>query len=244
MATVAADARIAPKPGARAKEHWFFGAMSVLIALVVLIGFARTYFLAGYFNAKPLAAPIVHVHAAVFTAWILLLLTQTSLAASGNLAIHRRLGLIGMGLAPLVFVLGVLVAREMLGRLSDVSGIDASRIYAVALSEIAGFALPVLFALRLRRWPDYHKRLILIGTVAMMTAGFGRWPVKLLLHQPLPAMICTFALLGLVIAYDLLSLGKLHRATMLGSAWVIFVELLSLPLSHTVAWHAFAAWSH
>jgi hypothetical protein len=243
MATVVANPTITTELGTRTKEHWFFWGMSVLIALVVLIGFARTYFLAGYFHAKPLAAPIVHVHAAVFTGWILLLLTQTSLAASGNVAIHRRLGLIGMGLAPLVFVLGVLVAREMLGRLSGVPGMDAARLYAVALSEIAGFALPVFFAFRLRRRPDYHKRLILIGTIAMMTAGFGRWPVKLLLHQPLPAMICTFALLGLVTAYDLLSLGKLHRATLLGSAWVISVELLSLPLSNTAAWHAFAAWS-
>jgi hypothetical protein len=244
MATVVADPTITAKVGARTREHWFFWGMSVLIALVVLVGFAKTYFLARYFHAKPLAAPIVHVHAAVFTGWILLLLTQTSLAASGNVATHRRLGLIGMGLAPLVFVLGVLVAREMLGRLSAVPGIDATRIYAVALSEIAGFALPVLFALRLRRRSDWHKRLILIGTIAMMTAGFGRWPVKLLLHQPLPAMICTFALLGLVIAYDLVSLRKLHRATLLGGTWVISVELLSLPLSHTAAWHAFAAWSH
>jgi hypothetical protein len=243
MATVVADAAITVRLGPRTKEHWFFWGMAVLIALVVFVGFARTYFLASYFHAKPLAAPIVHVHAAVFTGWILLLLAQTSLAASGNVAVHRRLGLVGMGLAPLVFVLGIIVAREMLGRLSGVPGIDATRIYAVALSEIAGFALPVFFALRLRRRPDYHKRLILIGTIAMMTAGFGRWPLKLLLHQPLPAMICTFALLGLVIAYDLLSLGKVHRATLLGSAWVMSVELLSLPLSHTTAWHAFAAWS-
>jgi hypothetical protein len=244
MATVVADPTITTKLSARTKEHWFFCGMSLVIALVVLVGFARTYFLASYFHAKPLAAPIVHVHAAVFTGWILLLLAQTSLAASGNVAVHRRLGLVGMGLAPLVFVLGMIVAREMLGRLSGVPEIDATRIYAVALSEIAGFALPVFFALRLRRRPDYHKRLILIGTIAMMTAGFGRWPVKLLLHQPLPAMICTLALLGLVIAYDLLSLGKVHRTTLLGSAWVMSVELLSLPLSRTTAWHAFAAWSH
>ncbi len=42
---------------------------------------------------------------------------------------------------------------------------------------------------------------------------------------------------------DLLSLRKIHPATALASAWVITVELMSVPLSSTAAWDAFAAWS-
>jgi hypothetical protein len=244
MATAVVDVSVHQKPSARSREHLFFWAMSLLIALVFFIGFAKTYFLAGYFHAKPLAAPIVHVHAAAFTSWIVLLVTQASLAASGNVRFHRQLGLVGLALAPLMVILGVLVAHEMVGRLSIVLGAPrAAYIYAVALSEISGFALPVFFAFRLRRWPAYHKRLILVGTIAMTTAGFGRWPVKVLLHQPLPAMDCMIGLLALVAAYDLLSLRKIHPATALGSAWVVGIELMSLPLSHTAAWHAFAAWS-
>ena len=140
MATVVVDAPAVEKFAARTREHLFFWGMSALIALVVFIGFARTYFLASYFHPKPLAGPIVHIHAAVFTCWILLLVAQTSLAASGNIAIHRRLGLV-LGLAPLIVILGVLVANEMLRRLSAAPGFDAPRIYAVALSEITGFAL-------------------------------------------------------------------------------------------------------
>jgi hypothetical protein len=244
MATAVADAPAPDKLSARSREHLFFWGMSLLIALVFFIGFAKTYFLAGYFHAKPLAAPIVHVHAAVFTSWILLLVTQTSLAGTGNIRIHRSLGLIGLGLAPLMVVLGVLVAHEMVGRLSLSLGASrAAVIYAVALSEITGFALPVFFAFRLRRWPAFHKRLILIGTIAMTTAGFGRWPIQFLLHQPLPAMGFMIGLLAMVAAYDLLSLRKLHPATALAGAWVISVELMSVPLSNTTAWHTFAAWS-
>lgn len=244
MATIAAEPPRIEHLSRRSREHLFFWGMSVLITLVFFIGFAKTYFLAGYFHAKPLAAPIVHVHAAVFTSWILLLVTQASLAASGNIRIHRRLGLIGLGVAPLMVILGVLVAREMVGRLSPILGVPrAALIFAVALSEITGFALPVFFAFRLRRWPDYHKRLILIGTIAMTTAGFGRWPIHFLLHQPLPAMGCMIGLLALVVAYDLLALRRVHRATLLGSAWVVLIELTSLSVSHTAAWHAFAMWS-
>jgi hypothetical protein len=239
MATIAAEPPAIEQLTRRSREHLFFWGMSVLMALVVFVGFARTYFLGGYFHAKPLAAPIVHIHGAVFTSWILLLVMQTSLAASGNIKIHRRLGLIGLGLAPLVVVLGAAVAIEMLRRLGGTLNFDALGIFAVALSEITGFAVPIFFAFRLRRRPDFHKRLILVGTIAMMTAGFGRWPVKFLLHQPLPAMGATFTLLLLVFAYDLLSLRRIHRATALAGAWVISVELLSLPVGHTAAWHDF-----
>lgn len=244
MATLAANLPPVEKRDARRREHRFFFGLSLAIAVTFFIGFAKTYFLAGYFHAKPLPAPVVHVHAAVFTAWVLLLVTQAALAASGNVRIHHKLGLLGLGLAPLVFVLGVLAAHEMVGRVSGIFGPPrAALLYAVALGEITGFALPVFLALRLRRWPGYHKRLIMIGTIAMTTAGFGRWPVAFLLHKPFPAMCCAFALLAFLGGFDLLSMRRIHRATIFGSAWVIGIELLSLPLSHTAAWQAFAAWS-
>ena len=241
MATILAAEPPPDFAARRTREHRFFWGMSVLMTLVVFIGFSRTYFLAGYFQAKPLAAPIVHIHAAVFTAWMLLLVAQTSLTASGRVEIHRRLGIAGIMLAPLVFVFGLIVATEMLRRLSTVPGVDSSVIYAVALSEIAGFAVPTFFAFRLRRRPADHKRLIIIGTAAMMTAGFGRWPIHALLHRPLPAMLCTFSLLLLVIAYDLATLRKVHRATALASAWVVGIALAAIALSTTAAWHQLTA---
>ena len=237
MATIVAAQSPREAPSRRTLEHRFFSGMSILMALIVFIGFSRTYFLASYFHPKPLAAPIVHVHAAVFTSWMLLLVTQSVLPGSGRTNIHQRLGIIGMLLAPLVFVLGIVVATEMLRRLSTAPRVDSSVIYAVALSEMMGFIVPTLFAFRLRKRSAYHKRLILIGTIAMMTAGFGRWPTHVLLHKPLPAMLCTFVLLLFVIAYDLLSLRKVHRATALASAWVVCSELGALAFSFTALWH-------
>jgi hypothetical protein len=242
MATIVLESPVIEKPSGRAAEHFFFGGMSGLIALVVFIGFARTYYLAGMFDAKPLAAPIVHVHGAVFTCWIVLLVVQASLVGTGHTSTHRRLGLLGLGLAPLMVALGVLVAYEMLNRTAAIPGFGSPLIFAVALSEIAGFAVPVFFGFRLRRRSAVHKRLILIGTIATTTAGFGRWPIPFLLHKPLPAMLAAFTLLVLLIVFDLLSTRRLHRATVLGSAWVVFIELTGFVVGHTAAWHAFAAY--
>ena len=244
MTAAVLDTPVIEKPSHRNREHQFFRGMSVLIALIVFIGFSRTYFLAGLFHAKPLPAPIVHIHGAVFTGWIALLVVQTSLAAGGRADIHRRLGMAGLVLATVIVVLGVLVANEMLGRLWAVPGIDSKGIYAVALSEILGFAVPVAFAFQLRRKPAFHKRLVLIGTIAMMTAGFGRWPVHFLLHKPLPAMAAAFGLLLLLVAYDLLSMRRLHRATALGGAWVVLIELSAIAIGHTAAWQTFATTMH
>lgn len=243
MATLAATEPPPGRLGWRTREHQFFWGMSVLIALIVFVGFSRTFYLAHYFHvARPPApppGPIVYVHGAVFTGWILLLVTQSSLAATHRLEVHRRLGLIAVILAPTVFVLGVAVAIEMLRRLSGVPHFNSAAIFAVALSEIIGFAVPTLIALWLRRRSAYHKRLILIGTIAMMTAGFGRWPVPFLLHKPLRAMLCTFSLLGFVIVYDMWSLRKVHPATLFGSGWVIGTALGAIVISLTSPWHQF-----
>lgn len=240
MATLVVESSVIERSSGRTREHRFFAGMSGLIALVVFIGFARRYYLASLFAAKPLAAPIVHVHAAVFTSWIVLLVVQTLLAGTGHRGVHRRLGIVAFGLAPLMVVLGVLVAIEMLVRFASIPTVDSPQIFAVALSEITGFAVPVFLALRLRRRSDYHKRLIMIGTIAMTTAGFGRWPVSFLLHKPLPAMLCAFTLLGMMMAFDVLSLRRVHPATIRGSAWVVFIELTAAVGGRSAAWHTLA----
>jgi hypothetical protein len=242
MATIIAESLVVDNPARRIADQRIIGRMSALIASIVFIGFARTYYLASVFDAKPLAAPIVHIHGAVFTCWIVLLVVQTSLVGTGHTNVHRRLGLLGLGLAPLMVILGVLVANEMLSRMAANPRVDSALIFAVALSEVAGFAVPVFFAFLLRRRSAVHKRLIMIGTIATTTAGFGRWPVAFLLHKPLPAMLAAFTLLLLLIVFDLRSTHRVHRATVLGSAWVVCVELSGFAVGHTAAWHAFAVY--
>ena len=78
-------------------------------AVVVLVSFA-VLFAPG--DDVPLAPPGVDkvVHAALFTAWILLFIAQTTLVAAHRVDIHRRLGILGAVLAPAIVVLGVSVS--------------------------------------------------------------------------------------------------------------------------------------
>ena len=214
--------------------------MATLLLLTVFVGFARTYYLAGIFNA-PLPSPIIHLHGAAFSCWILLLITQTSLVAAGRVQIHRRLGVAGFLLACLMVILGVLAATNSLVRNAGPAGRDPRFFYIIPLTDMLIFATLVFFAYRSRSNPAAHKRLILVATVALMIAAIARWPV-LGQRNPVRAALLSYVFLLLLAAYDLWSTHKLHRATIWASAFLIFVQQIRIPIGHTAAWHSFAAW--
>jgi hypothetical protein len=225
------------RPGRR-YDHYFFSGMALLMLATVFQGFARSYYFAGVFHA-PLPSLIIHVHGAAFSCWILLLVAQTSLVSLGRVAIHRRLGIAGFVLAILMVLLGVMAATDLLVREGGPPGTDAKFFYIVPLSGMMIFAPLVFFAYRARTNPPAHKRLILVATVALVVAAIARFPIVQSLSA---AFRFSYIFLILLVAYDLWSTRKIHRATLWAGAFLIFVEQISQPLGHTAAWHAFAGW--
>lgn len=239
-ATPTRPAKIFSAPPGRRFDHLFFSGMALLLLVTVFVGFARTYYLAGILSA-PLPSPIIHVHGAAFSLWILLLITQTSLVASSRVRIHRRLGVAGFLLACLMVILGVLAATNSLVRNAGPAGRDPRFFYIIPLTDMLIFATLIFFAYRSRSNPAAHKRLILVATVALMIAAIARWPI-LGQRNPVRAALLSYVFLLLLAAYDLWSTHKLHRATIWASAFLIFVQQIRIPIGHTAAWHAFAAW--
>jgi len=228
-------------PGRR-YDHCFFSGMALLILASVFLGFAHTYYLAGVFHA-PLPSRIIHIHGAVFSTWILLLITQTSLVAAGRVDIHRRLGIAGFLLACLMIVLGVLAATEALSRPNSPSGLDVKTFYIIPMTDMLIFAVLVFFAFRARFNPSAHKRIILIATIGIMIAAISRWPFSMVNRKPLVAALLSYGFLLLLAAYDLWSTRKVHRATIWASAFLIIVQQIRFPIGQTAAWHSFATWA-
>jgi hypothetical protein len=229
--------------GNRRFENYFFSGMALLILLTVLVGFARTYFLAGVFRA-PLPSIIVHIHGAVFSSWILLLITQVSLVSAGRVDIHRKLGLAGFGLACLMVILGCLAATNSLTRgfSPPGSGIDPKTFYAIPLGDMVIFATLIFFAYRARSNPAAHKRLILIATIALMDAPTGRPPFVTITGHPHMDGAFTWLFLLLLVAYDLWSTRRVHRATIWAGLFMIIVQQVRFPIGMSSTWHAFASW--
>ncbi|GAC1621641.1 MAG: hypothetical protein NVS9B13_13450 [Candidatus Acidiferrum sp.] len=241
-ANVSIPAKLATSPPGRRYDHLFFSAMALLILFTVFLGFAHTYYLAGMFHA-PLPSRIIHLHGAAFTCWILLLVTQTSLVASGRVDIHRRLGIAGFLLACLMVVIGVLAATDSLVRHGGPPGLDSKFFYIVPMTDMLIFGTLVFFAFRARSNPPAHKRLILVATVALMTAAIARWPLAFSHRNPIRAALMTYVFLLLLVAYDLWSTRKVHQATIWAGAFLIFVQQIRVPIGKTEAWHAFATWA-
>lgn len=240
MATTSTHARL----NFRA-DDLFFSAMATVALVVVLVGFARTYFLAGFFRA-PLPNLLVHIHAAAFTSWIVLLITQISLVTARRVDLHRPLGQLGFALAMLMVVLGVLTASDGLARHTANPGADSIEeirdLYAVSMTSILMFCIFVCLGYRNRIRPAMHKRFMLFATFSLLRAAFDRWPVFDPYPLPLVALISFVPLVLLMMGYDWWSTGRVQRVTLWSTLLLLSVQQVTHLLSRTAAWQSFAIW--
>jgi len=226
-------------------DDLFFSGMAAVALIAVLVGFARTYFLAGLFRA-PLPNLLVHIHGVAFTLWIILFVTQTSLVTARRVDLHRRLGLLGFALAIVMIVLGTVTASDRLARHVVQPGTDTVEevraFYAVPLGDMLMFSTFVYLGYRNRFQPVVHKRLMWFATLSLLDAAFDRWPVFDPYSLPLVNLICFAPLLLLMIGYDWWSTGKVQRVTIWSTIFMLVAQQIRHPLSHTAAWQSFAAW--
>ena len=251
MTSIVVPSRAAPIAGAHGspaaaiaarRERVFFSSLAVLLLVTVFGGFARTYYLNGFVSAPFALTPALHWHGAAFTAWMLLLVTQTSLIATGRAHLHRRLGVVGAVLAVAMIGLGghVAISRTAGGTIAD-HGAPPLLFLAVPLVGMVVFAALVGSALYLRHHPAAHKRLMMLATLELVTAGVSRLPI-VDSWGPVGFFAVTDLFLLAMIVYDWTALGRVHTATLLGGAFLIASQPLRLILGATGIWTAFATW--
>jgi len=240
------NATVVQNPGVAAQDHHgnrhrdqvFFVAMAIATALTILVGFARTYYVKTLTGTPPLS-PLVHVHAAVFTSWVVLFLCQTALVASGQTRVHRQLGVAGVGLATAMVVLGLLTGIAAARRGVTIGPLDPLGSLVVPVVDIGIFAVLVTTGISLRHRPELHRRLMLLAMVSLVDPAIGRIPV---LGPSLGfqlALQTLFVLAGPV--YDRSVRRRVHPVYIWGGLLI----MLGLPLKIlgiTGPWHAFAFW--
>jgi hypothetical protein len=233
--------RLIYRPVNRAAERVFFGGMAILLCAIVIVGFSPTYFGVGMLRA-PLPSPILHVHGAAFTLWMILYLVQSALVSAGRVTWHRSLGTIAFCLPPIMIVLGLVAAIDALHRHVMIGTLDPAVSLSIPLLGIAWFAVVIMAAWRTRRKPDAHKRLILIATIGLVDAALGRFPWGRMGFSPAAGAVTGLAILLLIVTvYDLISLHRIHRSTLWAAPITFAVGAFSVPIGMTAAWHVFAA---
>jgi hypothetical protein len=226
-------------------DRTFYSGMAIAMALAVFIGFARTFYLSWYFGTDATISggpisPLVRVHAALFTAWVLLFLVQTSLVAAHRVAVHRRMGVAVAVLAGLMVVAGTTIALATARRGGAPPGIGPEQFLAIPLGDIAGFATLIVLALCMRRNKEAHKRLMLLAYLAILAAAVARFPGVLPLG-PLAFYGFTFIpFLAAAILYDRITRGRIHPVYLWGGGLLIASVPLRLMISTTPAWHRLA----
>ncbi len=227
-------------------ERLFFAGMGIAILLLVLIGFAPTYYLRHTIDAgRPLTplTPLIMLHGAAFTAWVLLFIAQAALISGRQVKLHKKVGGTMIALAAAMVMLGVLTAVGQVGRGSGPPELPPLVWLAVPLIDMPVFAGLVAAGYLNRRDPQTHKRFMLLATVLMLQPAIGRLPT--LIATPIGpefnALVAWAFSLALV-AWDLASRGRVHRASVIGIAVLAGEQLFRLAIWRTEAWLAFAAW--
>lgn len=224
-------------------ERLFFLVVSGSMLLAVLIGFAPSYYLRA---ATPAAAlphaltPLVHAHGLVFSAWILLFMVQVGLVAAGRRDLHRRVGVVGLGLVLVMIPLGIVTALAQVMRRSGPAMLDPHSWLAMPLASVLGFGLLFLLALRLRATPAAHKRLMVLGMAAMISAAFGR----IAAIPPFLGLLVMPGLYAVALAvWDVATTRRVHPATLWGGLLVLTVTIGPIFIWRTPTWLAFAHWA-
>src|SRR5262249_27937283 len=112
----------------------------------------------------------------------------------------------------------------------------------IPLFEMITFPTLAGLALYYRKRTDYHKRLILIATIAISSAAIPRLPLSIMQYGPPAFFGMTDLFLVPIVIFEFATRGKIHPATAWGGAFLIVSQVGRLLIGGTAAWHAFAEW--
>lgn len=218
MATVAAG----PASSSYSASQPFFVKLAWILSAIIVIGFAQNAAL-GRVNIP--AVPIwVHFHGLAMLAWLALFVTQNRLAASGNLALHRRLGRIGAVLLCAIAVLAVFTAVMSLKLHRFPFFFTAPYFLALTSIDTLAFAGLVFAGIANRAHTETHRRLIAGGTIVILEPAFGRLLPMPLIGGETGEWIVMLVQLGFVAAiawHDRRTLGRVHGATLAVAAVIV-----------------------
>ena len=241
-------------------DRWIFVFTAALITTAVLVGFVPDSLMKLGLLAENKRAPIpamMHVHAVLMGSWMLLLLTQTTLMATGRKALHMQLGVIGMFLAPALVIVGVMLvqvnartylewvatAPPELQAKADAQMQRSANIMLIQFRTGITFLALVWIALRARRSDSAtHKRLLILATSVPLSAAFNRmtWLPSNMPDSPLLGEVWHLFLIAPMFSWEWYRHGALQRAYVIWAAWFVPGVVIITLAWNTPGWQSWA----
>lgn len=218
-------------------------AFAVVVSLIVLTGFARTYYLKAAFHSPALPSALVHVHGMVMTAWVVLFAIQVGFVSVRRVRWHMTLGMFGAAVAIAVVVLGTVTSLAGARRDLPTLGNEALSFLVIPLGDMVAFPLLVGLGFFFRRRLAVHKRLMLLATAVLIPAAVARIPLGVIQRG---GAASTYVVGDLVIlaavTYDTIRNRRLHPAFLLGALATIAIQIVKMNIANTESWLRFTRW--
>ena len=202
-------------PNRHGTDDRFFLMASITMVAVIVAGFARL-FLRGI---TTFAAPWpVHLHAIAFMGWVGFFMLQVSLACTGRIDLHRRLGWAGAILMPLLTVIGAMTLFRMMRNAAVPPFWTYAYFLAMNMTALFAFAALTIAAIFRRKDTHWHRRLMFCGMAALVITPVNRLLPDAILVQYMSlisaAAILLFPLAGM--GADWLRERRIHSAWLWG----------------------------
>lgn len=226
----------------------FYALMSGALLLIVLLGFGRSLYLRPFMDLPPLPAAVV-VHGSILTAWYVGAFLQSSLVSAGRRDLHRRLGWWIAGIGAAVIVIGTTVTLAFVGRRAALGTDIEARINFfsdIVWGDIAAIVAFIVFfglALAWRKRPDVHKRLMILGSLALLEPALFRiwgWQVFAGVDRNWAAIVVLLVAMVVLALHDVVTRRKVLAVTLLGGVLLVGSRMLALfVISHSAMGLAF-----
>src|SRR4029077_12545225 len=165
---------ISPALSARLRDRRFYLFIAVLTAAIVFAGFARTFYLNGFFAKLHLPSLFI-LHGIVFSSWLVLLVTQSALVSARQIGIHQRLGYASIVIVVAMFTLGWIMSVQAAQRgFTPPGGPPPLSFLAFQIIGLVLFVSLATAGFLLRNRPEAHKRLMIVATVSILTPSLAR----------------------------------------------------------------------
>ena len=188
-------------------DKYFYFAMSLLFAAIVVVGFSQTID-ANLFHAALPRPFLLWIHGAAFSAWIAFYIFQSALVRTRNVKWHRFFGWFGAALGATMVALGFTIAVIM-GHFDAVQlRQPAPAFLSVPWFDMVAFGACLALAIYWRKKPELHRRLLFIATCALLDAPFGRFDF-IFNHNLYYPVLDLVMLLG--VGRDLLVDHRIHK---------------------------------
>jgi hypothetical protein len=241
-------------------DRWIFVFTAAAFIVITLAGFipdSLDKIAAVNAGERPPFPLVLHAHAVLMGTFLMVLLGQSILQATGQRKYHRRLGIAGIAVAMTLVVVGFILVPTMYKQVwsaTQTAPPEAQAAIQQGLREFGdimllqlqiGILFPTFLAIALsarKSDPGLHKRMVLLSIVPALAASLDRmtWLPTSLPDSPLTPYLYPLVAIAPLFIWDVFRSRGVHKAYLIWAALMIPSAVLVFNLWGSEWWHSIA----